>query len=146
MLTGDQGRAEDLLQEVLADLARRWDRVSAPEAYVRRALYHRRISWWRSHLQQRSEIVTEKVSGRRAEIDHADAVGDRLLIVEALRRLTPRQRAVLALRYLEDLSESEVAAQLGCSVGAVRSQTYRSIQRLRQLAPELSEMFDQGKV
>ena len=56
----------------------------------------------------------------------------------ALAQLTPRQRTVLVLRYFEDLSETEIARMLGVGVGSVRSQIYRSLERLKKIAPELS--------
>ncbi len=78
----------------------------------------------------------------RPEADRsADAVR-RLDLRSALRQLGPRQRAVLVLRYLEDLPEAEVAQIMGCSVGTVRSQAHRALARLRTLVPELDERID----
>ena len=75
--------------------------------------------------------------------DGLTAVGDdherRLLLREALARLTPKQRAVLVLRYYEDLTETQAAAVLGCAPGTVKSQTRHALERLRELAPELAE-------
>lgn len=70
--------------------------------------------------------------------DGTSAADLRITVGHALARLTPRQRTMLVLRYFEDLSETEVAAALGCSVGTVRSTTHRSLARLRRLAPELN--------
>lgn len=125
-LTGSTVEAEDLVQEALARVAPRWQAVSAagaPEPYVRRTMVNLHVSWWRS---------------RRREWLHADppecAVHDMLPnrdLWVALRALPPRQRAVLALRYLEDLTEAETAAVLGCSLGTVKSQTAKAIAKLR---------------
>jgi RNA polymerase sigma factor (sigma-70 family) len=72
--------------------------------------------------------------------DGTPALDLKITIRRALALLTPRQRAVLVLRFFEDLSETEVARLLGCSVGTVRSTTHRSLARLRELAPELNEL------
>ncbi|MFI7106809.1 sigma-70 family RNA polymerase sigma factor [Nonomuraea sp. NPDC050227] len=69
---------------------------------------------------------------------HADAADLRLTMRAALSRLTPRQRTMLVLRYFEDKSETEIADLLGVRVGSVRSQIYRSLERLKKTAPELS--------
>lgn len=144
VLTQNQQRAEDLVQEILAELVRRWDRIHDPEAYARRALYRRQVSWWRRRGLAR-EITTVMVPDPPVS-DQAGAIEERLVLADALRRLTVRQRAVLMLRYLEDLPEKDVAALLGCSVGTVRSQTQRALARMRRLVPELREGVDQQGV
>jgi RNA polymerase sigma-70 factor (sigma-E family) len=136
VLTGDQHSAEDLLQNTLIKTAAHWTRIhSAPEAYVRRAMYHEQVSWLRRRARRRETAmaqVPEPAAG-------ADAVGveARLMLREALRALPPRRRAVLVLRYLEDLPESQVAEILGCSVGTVRSQNHKAVTQLRLALPSL---------
>jgi RNA polymerase sigma-70 factor (sigma-E family) len=132
---GDQYAAEDLVQTALAKLAAKWQRVEAPEAYVRQVMYRQQVSWWRA-AGRRPEVVRPEVPER----PDADAHGRselRLVLRGALARLTPRQRAVLVLRYYEDLPERDVAQLLGCSVGTVRSTAHRSLAKLREVAPEL---------
>ncbi|WP_141578957.1 SigE family RNA polymerase sigma factor [Actinomadura sp. WMMA1423] len=133
VLTGDQHAAEDLLQNALAKTAARWRHVSDnPEAYVRRAMYNEQVSRWR--WRGREAVVAEPP-------DHPSRGPDvdlRLTLERALLALPPRKRAVLVLRYYEDLPEREVAEIMGCSVGTVRSQTHRAIARLRELAPGLA--------
>ncbi|MGP4105077.1 SigE family RNA polymerase sigma factor [Nonomuraea sp. KM90] len=141
LLTGDRHAAEDLVQSALAKTAANWRRLRDPmavEGYVRRAIYHEQVSWWRRRSRA-AEISTEHVPDRGSE-GHAEATDLRLAMRAALARLTPRQRAVLVLRYFEDLSESEIAAVLGIRVGSVRSQIYRSLERLKKIAPELDAM------
>jgi RNA polymerase sigma-70 factor (sigma-E family) len=144
VLTGDQHLAEDLVQNALAKLAARWHKVDEPEAYVRRALYHDQVSRWRRMAKIREDPAAATPEARLAHAVHnpaardpAEQVGPRLDVQQALRKLAPRQRAVLVLRFLEDLPEREVADVLGCSVGTVRSQTFRALARLRVLAPDL---------
>ncbi|WP_068928272.1 SigE family RNA polymerase sigma factor [Planobispora rosea] len=136
---GDRHAAEDLLQIALARTVARWRTVEEPEAYVRQVMYRQQVSWWR---RRREATFAEPP-------DRAGAGGDdgtsgvelRIVMRRALARLTPRQRAVLVLRYYEDLPETEVADILGCSVGTVRSTTHRSLAKLRSLAPELREPY-----
>ena len=137
VLTGDQHQAEDLVQSALAKLAARWRKVDDPEAYARRVLYHDQVSRWRRRARIREDPVP--APPERTGRDSSADVDRRLDVQQALLKLAPRQRAVLVLRFLEDLPEREVAHVLGCSVGTVRSQTSRALSRLRLVAPELAE-------
>lgn len=132
LLTGDRGHAEDLLQQALERLARRWDRIQGdPEAYVRRSLVNLSTDRWRLARRRPQEVAPE-VGGRSSTADPHQRVEDRLDLLRAMQRLTPRQRAVLVLRYFEDLSEEATAGVLGCSVGTVKSTASRAISSLRQ--------------
>jgi RNA polymerase sigma-70 factor (sigma-E family) len=140
LLTGHREDAEDLLQAALTKLATRWHTIQldgSPDAYVRTIMYHQWISWWRRHRSGREyglEAAGEVVAP-------GDLAGDgvlRLALARVLSQLTPRQRAVVVLRFYEDLPESEVARLLGVSVGTVRSQVHRTLGRLRELCPDLA--------
>ena len=136
VLTGDQHTAEDLLQNALAKAAAHWARIhTAPEAYVRRIMYREQVSWLRRRAR-RPETPMAQVPELPAG-EQAVSVEARLTLREALQALPPRQRAVLVLRYLEDLPESQVADILGCSVGTVRSQTHKAVAQLRSVLPAL---------
>ncbi|MCI3243935.1 SigE family RNA polymerase sigma factor [Streptomyces spinosisporus] len=135
---GDRHAGEDLLQNALVKAAGRWQRIDEPEAYVRRVLYRQQISRWRLKWPRREVSVAEPPEGEPQPADQAAAAELRVVMREALGRLTARQRTVLVLRYFEDLPEADVARLLGCSVGTVRSTTHRSLARLRSLAPELA--------
>ncbi|MEU5877425.1 SigE family RNA polymerase sigma factor [Spirillospora sp. NPDC047279] len=139
VLTGDQHAAEDLLQTVLTRTAARWRKVGDhPEAYVRRAMYNEQINRWRRGGREASVE-------RPPERPDRDLTGDvdlRLSLRNALLALPPRKRAVLVLRYFEDLPEAEVAAIMGCSVGTVRSQAHRALARLRELVPDAALHFE----
>jgi RNA polymerase sigma-70 factor (sigma-E family) len=129
-LTGDRHAAEDLVQDVLARVYVAWPRVEDADAYAHRAVVNASLSRWR-RLARRPEAP---LGEREVLVDPARgqaAVDDRELVVHALRRLPPRQRAVLVLRYLEDRTERETADLLGVSVGAVKSQSSRALARLR---------------
>ena len=142
LLTGHRQDAEDLLQTALTKLALHWSKVArsgSADAYVRKILYHQQVSRWRSRRRWREHLT--------ADPPDAGAVGDpaaasalRLTLSTVLGQLTRRQRAVIVLRYYEDLPESEVAEILGCGVGTVRSQTSRSLARLRALYPEYATL------
>jgi RNA polymerase sigma-70 factor (sigma-E family) len=137
LLAGDPHQAQDLVQSTLAAVALRWQRAGEnPRAYTRRALYHQAVSWWRWRGRR-----PESLSAVLPEVTADAADHERRLVVRAaLGRLTSKQRAVLVLRYFEDLSESDTAKVLGCSVGTVKSQTRHALSRLRALAPELAEL------
>ena len=139
LLTGDHQLAEDLLQGALARTYRHWRRIRAgdPEAYVRRVMYHQQVSWWRR--RRFTEQLEAEPAGRPRDDhpDHSDATALRLALATALRQLTPRQRAVVVLRFYEDLTEAQVAAVLGCSVGTVKRHGHDAMRRLRTLAPDL---------
>ena len=133
VLTGDQHSAEDLLQTALAKTAAKWRGVrDHPEAYVRKVMYHEQVSRWRKYGR---EHTTEHLPER---VHHDGDVTLRLTLEQALLRLPPRKRAVLVLRYFEDLPEAEIASIMGSSVGTVRSQAHRALAQLRDLAPELA--------
>jgi RNA polymerase sigma-70 factor (sigma-E family) len=135
VLTGDQHAAEDLLQTALTKTAARWRHVvDSPEAYVRKVMYHEQVNRWK----RRGRESALPSSWERAEHDRSGEVDLRLSLQQALLALPPRKRAVLVLRYFEDLPETQVAEILGCSVGTVRSQTHRAIARLRELVPDLT--------
>jgi RNA polymerase sigma-70 factor (sigma-E family) len=130
-LTGDRHAAEDLLQNALAKAVLHWRQIdSDAEAYIRRILYRDFISAWRWRIR-RPERVAADLPDVGVPGDHAAETVQRLMLYAAIRRLPPRQRAVLVLRYLEDLSEQQVAEVIGCSVGTVGSQLSRALARLR---------------
>ncbi|MEU4552764.1 SigE family RNA polymerase sigma factor [Micromonospora violae] len=136
LLTGDHQLAEDLLQSALARTYRHWRRIrdGDPEAYVRRAMYHQQVSWWRRRR------LTERLEAHptdRPGDDHSEATVLRLSLMDALRGLTPRQRAVIVLRFYEDLTEAQAAEVLGCSVGTVKRHGHDAIRRLRATTLDL---------
>jgi RNA polymerase sigma-70 factor (sigma-E family) len=136
LLTGDRHEAEDLVQTTLERVAQRWRRIEdAPDAYARRVLYHLQVERWRLRSFRRETPVAHVPEVERR--DHSAGADLRVSLVAALGRLTRRQRAVLVLRYFEDLSEAETARLLDISVGTVRSTASRTLARLRVLHPEL---------
>ena len=126
----DWATAEDLLQTALAKAWRVWGRIEDdPDPYVYRILVNTHSSWMRRRW--RGEIPTGQPPDRADEADSAAAVEDRTELWAALGRLPRGQRAVLVLRYFEDLTEPQVAAVLGCSVGTVKSQASKALAKLR---------------
>ena len=138
LLTGDRGAAEDLLQSVLERVARRWTAISdSPDAYVHRALTNAAVNRWRRRRPAELPLLD---AHHPASPDATDVVAVRDQLIRGLMALPARQRAVLVLRYFDDLTEAETAHALGCSVGTVKSQASRGLDRLRSLvdAPDLS--------
>lgn len=130
LLTGDRGAAEDLVQAALLTTMRHWRAVADPMAYVRRTMVNRRTSLWR-RIGSR-ELLTDAPPDRGVP-DGAAGRAERDELLTALGRLPVRMRAVLVLRYWEDLSEEDTAQLLGCSVGTVKSQASRGLARLRDV-------------
>jgi RNA polymerase sigma-70 factor (sigma-E family) len=137
LLAGDLVEAEDLVQEALLQVARRWHKVRRmdhPAAYARRILVNAAIDGARQRGRRRSELAT--APGLEDQPDHRAeralrAVDTQTVLQAALARLPARQRAVIVLRYWEDLPAADVAAVLGCSVGTVTSTASRGLARLR---------------
>jgi RNA polymerase sigma-70 factor (sigma-E family) len=132
LLTGDAGRAEDLLQTVLARAWRRWEGIAAgghPEAYLRRALFTTYVSWWRRRW--RVETPTGHLPDAPAPRDFAADHATRDAVRRALARLSRQQRAIVVLRHVEDLSVERTAELLGCSPATVRVQSLRALRILR---------------
>ncbi|MFC6015501.1 SigE family RNA polymerase sigma factor [Plantactinospora solaniradicis] len=131
LLTGTRPAAEDLLQAGLERLMRRWNRVHGDkEAYLRRAMYHLAVDQWRSR-KRRPEVLANVEPPSTA--DGTDVLNLRQALIQALATLPPRQRAVLVLRYWEQVSEAEAAEMLGCSIGTVKSTASRGLSRLREV-------------
>jgi RNA polymerase sigma-70 factor (sigma-E family) len=139
-LTGDRWAAEDLAQATLARAYVAWRRVSRaddPDAYLRRILVNTSNRRFRRHrvAEQPGEPPETAVEGP------AELVSDRAALLAALRQLPPRQRAVVVLRYWEDLTDAQIAITLGCTAGTVRSQLSRALAKLRE-NPALGEGED----
>lgn len=140
LLTGDRGRAEDLVQQTLVKVHRRWAHVvtaESPYAYTRAALANESASWWRR--KRVTETLGEvPAHADRAQADDYRAVDTRDELARAVLQLPPRMRAVVVLRYFDDLSEAETAQALGMSTGSVKSQASRGLERLRGVLAENS--------
>jgi RNA polymerase sigma-70 factor (sigma-E family) len=137
LIAGDTHHAEDLLQSALERACRRWKKIGAmdhPEAYVRRIIVNLATDRWRGRRYVTEVPLDEEViAGNAAAMDPTSLVDLRHGLAAALRRLPVAMRTVLVLRYWEGLPEAEVAAELGCSVGSVKSQASRGLARLRGL-------------
>lgn len=143
-LTGDPHTAADLVQDALEKTGLRWSRLDKygdPEAYVRRAIVNGRTSRWRKHRRETLvDVVPDRVidlntypagATLRAQADGATERAQHDELWRLLATLPTRQRAVLVLRYYEDLSEDQIAATLGCAPGTVKSQASKGLAKLR---------------
>jgi RNA polymerase sigma-70 factor (sigma-E family) len=135
LLTGSPHAAEDLVQTCLLRAIGRWDRIADPLAYLRRAMINERVGRWR---RLRRELLRADPPDL-AVPDATVPVAERAAVLAALRGLPARMRAVLVLRYWEDLSEAETADLLGCSVGTVKSQASRGLAKLRTVLEPAAE-------
>ncbi|MFE6333352.1 SigE family RNA polymerase sigma factor [Streptomyces sp. NPDC057806] len=148
LLTGEQHAAEDLVQSTLEQVYVAWRRVGSadePDAYVRRVMIN---SHARKHRRRLKEFLAPKDdSGLVREIpDTGDRIAqadDRNALLTALAQLPPRQREAVVLRYWEDLTETQTAQAMGCSVGAVKSNAAKGIAKLRAI-PGLAETVTHG--
>ncbi len=132
LLTGQQGDAEDVLQSTLVKAFGSWRKVAraeSPEAYVRRMLVNEFISTQRRRRRAREHTARQRPAEPAPA--HEESVADRVDLWPQVRALAPRQRAVVVLRYYEDLSERQIAETLGCSVGTVKSQAAQALRTLR---------------
>lgn len=140
LLTGDVHGAEDLVQAALLKAWSRWSRVADmddPDAYVRKVLVNTFFTWRRRRWHQ--EMPTAQVPQTVVD-DPTEPVAEELWVWSRLQVLTPRQRAVVVLRFYEDLSQEQVAGLLGCGVGAVKTHCSRALEKLRRPAPVLREV------
>jgi RNA polymerase sigma-70 factor (sigma-E family) len=129
LLAGNPHDAQDLLQAALAGTFRQWRKAAAdPNAYARRAILNAHLSAWR--LARRPHRPGPAAT---APPDPGQAVADRDAVWRSLASLPPRQRAVLVLRYYEDLDEAAIARVLGVSTGTVKSQASKALTALRRL-------------
>lgn len=128
LLVGDHGHAEDLVQVSLESAYAHWRRVQQPDAYLRTVMTRKLIGW--RARRWNGELPTYPLP----ETQGAEVGGDFDLssgVRQALMSLPPEQRAVVVLRYLDDCSEAEIAAALGCSAGTVKSRASRALAALR---------------
>lgn len=136
MLTGDGAKAEDLLQASLAKTWPHWARISesgSPDRYLRKVMTNTAIAWGRRRW--RFEVPTSVLPEIRAR-DETALTDDRELLRWALAQLPRRQRAVVVLRYYDGYSELEAAEILNCSVGTIKSQSSRALEKLRAMLPQ----------
>jgi len=133
LLTGSHADAEDLVQVALVKVVPHWKRIAdRPDPYVRKVLARESISRWRR--RRWLEIPAHRLPEVSVEAPDAER---RVALWRALGSLPPRQRAVIVLRYYEDLTEKETAWVLGIAVGTVKSQARDGLARLRELLPDL---------
>jgi RNA polymerase sigma-70 factor (sigma-E family) len=139
LLTGNHHDAEDLVQNALVKAVAVWRRIEdRPDPYVRRILVNDHISRWRRHRGR--EVVVPLVPEATDAGVHPDP-DEGLALRAALARLAPRQRAVLVLRYYEDLTERETADALGIAVGTVKSTARDALARMRRFEHEGATML-----
>lgn len=135
LLLGDRAEAEDLVQTALAKTYASWPKVRTVEAapaYARTVLVNTAASWFRKRGWRNERPTAELPEG----VAPASDLADRPTVVAALAELAPRQRAVVVLRFYDDLPVAQVAAALGCTEGTVKSQTSDALARLRTLLGE----------
>jgi RNA polymerase sigma-70 factor (sigma-E family) len=136
LLTGDRHTAEDLVQTAFAKLYLAWDKVQdqgSIDGYVRRILVNENNSLWRRAWKRR-EASTDELPDRPHHDDYDTGTGTALW--DLVQTLPKKARAVVVLRYYEELSEAETAEALGISVGTVKSQASRALATLRERAPQ----------
>ena len=139
LLCGSHAAAEDLLQEALAKTAIRWPQVrdGHPEAYVRKVMTNQRTAWWR-RLRGREKSFADPPDRAATGVSEEQIAG-RLALASALGTLSPKQRAVVVLRFYEDMSTEDTANLLGVTTGTVKRHCHEALARLRRLLPALAD-------
>ncbi|WP_018684759.1 SigE family RNA polymerase sigma factor [Actinokineospora enzanensis] len=135
LLCGDWHRAEDLVQNAFIKLYRAWNRITEHEkldAYTRQILVRTFLDETRRGFFRREQVTDEPID---REAPRLGSTEDRVVLLQLLAKVPPRQRAALVLRFWEDLSLEDTAQALRCSVGTVKSQTSRGLANLRALLP-----------
>lgn len=133
-LTGSAEAGADLVQDALERTLLAWGRLERrgePEGYIRRIMVNRNISVWRKFGREHPTADFYESGADDHHFDHE--------LWTALLQLPPRQRAVIALRYYDDMSEADIARTLGCSVGTVKSQASKALAKLRQSVPDIGD-------
>jgi RNA polymerase sigma-70 factor (sigma-E family) len=141
LLTGDHGHAEDLVQTTLMRVARRWRAVrQSPHAYARRVLLNLCRNHWRDR-DRRPRVTRDLSPDDAGESTHQgfERIGDRVLLRSALQRLSERQREIVVMRFILDLSVAEIAALLEVPEGSVKSATHRALASLREYLSQPDE-------
>lgn len=146
LLCGDHSAAEELVQDSLVRAAAHWRRIQSanPEGYVRRIMVNQHTSWWRriGRRERPYADITAIMEGGR---DDANVTTERLALVAALSALAPKQRAVIVMRYYEDMPQAEIAEVLGVTTGTVKRNTHDALRRLRTLLPTLDLEPEAGR-
>lgn len=141
LMCGDWHRAEDLVQTAFVKLYRVWHRVAASEtldAYTRRILVRTFLDETRRGFFHREQVSPERVE---SSVSQPGSTEDRMVLLDALEQVPPRQRAVLVLRFWEDMSIDDTAKAMDCSAGTVKSQTARGLDALRQVVPSSTFIY-----
>jgi RNA polymerase sigma-70 factor (sigma-E family) len=143
LLTGDRGRAEDILQNVLVRAYQRWGRIRQdnPVGYVRAGLVNAHADWWRRRSSWERPVAAPGEHHDPTMTDPTGRIAGRHAVLSALAPLTRRERAVIVLRFYEDLTVPEIAAVLRIPAGTVKSTCARALTKLR-LSPELADEED----
>lgn len=139
-LTLDPSEAEELAQDSFVRVWEKWDRIASqnPDAYLQRVLTNRYLSRTRRLVTMRRLVHVLRHSD--SQPDPAEELSERDMLLQALQHLTPTQRAVVLLRFVEDLSVAQVADILGCSTGSIKTHTSRALATLRQILPTTIEL------
>ncbi|GIE88955.1 SigE family RNA polymerase sigma factor [Actinoplanes regularis] len=139
VVTWDPHLAEDITQNVLVRVQARWSRISrmdAPELYVKRMLVNEFLSWRRRRAARSIPVPAETLSGfLPATPDQSAQRDDRDAVLRVIAMLPPRQRAVIALRFYEDLAVEQIADMLGCRTVTVRTHLMRALATLQSVLP-----------
>lgn len=141
LLTGDWALAQDLVQAALERTWLRWrtvQRKDAPDLYVRRVMVTIYSTWWRR--KWRGEHPADELPDRPCGDDQYGRVELRVALTSALAKLSRQQRAVVVLRYFDDLTEAQTAHALGCTVGTVKRHAANAVSRLRN-EPQLKDLI-----